>query len=294
MSVYDGLFTENKIELYYFEEPTYGEFVGETPANIQDELFINCTIAEKGLDIIRKYARPKCRFHSTAKNLTITVNALLIHQPLNIAFDGSDALEPNTVKCKTPIWPLDPEEKFEVVDLDLSINGYNFRGGFNYTFTEPLILHRDVPMAGPIWGNNATTLIGQGFRPIDPKKIYSDKWGPLLTQTMPRDEISDYFWTQRGFENFIEGSGELKAYIYEAVSFPRIDTKMYETITYSQITKPSVKTLDEYPTGKTSSRRMLSDTPYHVTETGGPWYVEVGLDIKIPVANTVGWKKDVT
>ena len=116
-----------------------------------------------------------------AKNITITVNAILLHQPLNIAFDGSDALEPNTVKCKTPIWPLEPEEKFEVVDLDVSINGYNFGGGFNYTFTEPLILHRTVPMAGPIWGNNATTLIGQGFRPINPKKVYSDKWGPLLT-----------------------------------------------------------------------------------------------------------------
>ena len=76
-------------------------------------------------------------------------------------------------------------------------------------------------------------LIGQGFRATDPKKVYSDKWGPLLTQAMPRSEISDYFWTQRGFENTIEGSGELKAYIYEAASFPRIDTKMFESITYS-------------------------------------------------------------
>ena len=111
---------------------------------------------------------------------------------------------------------------------------------------------------------------------------------------MPRDEISDYFWTQRGFENFIEGSGELKAYIYEAISFPRIDTKMYETITYSQIVKASAKTLDEYPTGKVESRRMLSDTPYKVTETGGPWYVEVGLDINIPISNTVGFKQSST
>jgi hypothetical protein len=55
---------------------------------------------------------------------------------------------------------LNPEAKFETVKLDVSINGYNFGGGFNYTFTEPLILHRSVPMAGPITGNQATVLIG--------------------------------------------------------------------------------------------------------------------------------------
>ena len=89
----------------------------------------------------------------------MTVSGLILHQPLNIA-DGSDTVEPNTLKCKTPIWPLNPEAKFETVKLDVSINGYNFGGGFNYTFTEPLILHRSVPMAGPITGNNGTVLIG--------------------------------------------------------------------------------------------------------------------------------------
>ena len=128
---------------------------------------------------------------------------------------------------------LPTNQKFETVKLDVSINGYNFGGGFNYTFTEPLILHRTVPMAGPYTGNNATVLIGQGFRPRDPKKIFSDKWGPLLTQVMEKDAVSDYMWTARGFENFVEGAGELKAYIYEAIAFQRIDTRMYETITYS-------------------------------------------------------------
>ena len=50
---------------------------------------------------------------------------------------------------------------------------------------------------------------------------------------MPKADVSDYMWTQRGFENFIDGAGELKAYIYEAIAFSRIDTRMYETITYS-------------------------------------------------------------
>jgi len=110
---------------------------------------------------------------------------------------------------------------------------------------------------------------------------------------MPHDDISDYMYTQKTFENTIEGSGELKAYIYEAVSFPRIDTRMYESITYSQIYKYSARTFEATPTGIAGSR-MLSSSHYNVAQTGGPWYAEVGLDINIPVANTVGWKTNVT
>ena len=194
VSVYSDIFTDNRIELYYFEEPTYGNYSGETPANIQDELFIDTTLVVRDLENVRRHANPKCRFSNG--NKSITVNALLLHQPLNIAFDGGDALEPNTVKCKTPIWSLDPEQTSETVKLDISINGANFGGGFNYTFTEPLLLHRTVPMAGPVSGNSRTMLIGQGFRATDPTKVYSDKWGPIQTQLMHRDEISDYMYTK--------------------------------------------------------------------------------------------------
>ena len=107
---------------------------------------------------------------------------------------------------------------------------------------------------------------------------------------MPKADVSDYMWTQRGFENFIDGAGELKAYIYEAIAFSRIDTRMYETITYSQITKPAAKVLDEFPRG----RRSLSDIKYKVAETGGPWHVEVGIDKKIPLSNTIGFKANQT
>jgi hypothetical protein len=106
---------------------------------------------------------------------------------------------------------------------------------------------------------------------------------------MERDQVSDYMWTARGFENFIEGAGELKAYIYEAISFPRIDSRMYETITYSRINKPAAPVLDEFPRG-----RALSDIKYKVAETGGPWYVEVGVDKKIPLSNTIGYRANET
>ena len=33
--------------------------------------------------------------------------------------------------------------------LDIAVNGQDFRGGFDFYFTQELILDRIVPMAGP-------------------------------------------------------------------------------------------------------------------------------------------------
>ena len=47
--------------------------------------------------------------------------------------------------------------------------------------------------------------------------------------------------------------------------------------------------LDEFPRG-----RALSDIKYKVAETGGPWYIEVGVDKKIPLSNTIGYRANET
>ena len=61
----------------------------------------------------------------------------------------------------------------------------------------------------------------------------------------------------------IDGSEELKAYIYEAVRFPRVDTPMIESSTYHSI----------YMTTPRLHR-------WNRTQ-GGPYYVEVGKNTKI-------------
>jgi len=68
-----------------------------------------------------------------------------------------------------------------------------------------------------------------------------------MTQVMPRKSVSDYFWEKKAFENIIPGNEEIKAYLYEASSYPRVDTDMFETITYSQIYRPSNRLLKEIP-----------------------------------------------
>ena len=122
------------------------------------------------------------------------MDAILVYTPLVSAYDGSDTLEPNSMKIKTPEWVLKPGQNRQQVKLDLSINGYNFAGNFDFIFTEPLILHRSVPMAGPLTVNSNTFLIGQGFRPLSPKLNYNVKWGPIMTDIIPRGDVANYEW----------------------------------------------------------------------------------------------------
>ena len=64
-SVYENDFTNNRVALYYYDEPTYDHYSGgETPANIQTEIFIGTHIAQYDIQNIRKYGQPKARFMS--------------------------------------------------------------------------------------------------------------------------------------------------------------------------------------------------------------------------------------
>ena len=87
-----------------------------------------------------------------------------------------------------------PEQTQQKVKLDIALNGQNFVGNFDFTFTEPLIIHRSVPMAGPLEGESSTLLIGQGFRPLDVNLNYDVKWGTIETQVLPRREVQDYYF----------------------------------------------------------------------------------------------------
>lgn len=226
---------------------------------------------------------PKARF--TYGEKSITVDAVMLHTPLVSAYDGSDFLEPNAIKIKTPMWELAPGATKEDTKLEVSLNGYNFIGSFEFIFTEPLILHRTVPMAGPLTVNTNTFLIGQGFRSNNPKFNYNVKWGTIMSDEMPRPDIKDYQWDLERFMNTIEGSDNLRAYIYEASRFARVDTAMFTETEYRSVYRYSDRLID--PQGSKITP-VGSDVPYKTAYNGGPWYVEVGRDISIPTMNTLG------
>jgi len=149
------------------------------------------------------------------------------------------------------------------------VNGQHFSGGLDFTFTRKLLIHRDVPMAGPLAGYTDTLLIGQSFRALKANKEYSAKWGPISTDPMKKAEISDYAYTKEGYENTIPGSEEITAYWYEATSIPRVDTTMDSSQKYTSVYHRSPPILNAKP--------YAGNTTY-TTHYGGPWYVEVGVE----------------
>lgn len=91
------------------------------------------------------------------------------------------------MNCKIPKWDLINGNN---VKLDLSVNGFDFTGNFDYTFTENLVLNRIVPMAGPLsLSTTPLRLIGLGFKPTDPSLEIDYKWGPVLTSSLARPSI---------------------------------------------------------------------------------------------------------
>lgn len=119
-------------------------------------------------------------------------------------------------------------------------------------------------MAGPVQGDAKTRIIGQGFKP---SKSHVDlKWGVVETGVIQKEEVVDYVYQKYQFENMVEGSEEIKAYVYEAANFARVDTTMVEERSYHAVYMQSTK--------------LSWWTKTH----GGPYYVEVGNDIRIEVA----------
>lgn len=70
-----------------------------------------------------------CRF--TAEDGTVMyTKAKMISVPV-----GAVGEKPNTLQCPTPKWDLHgkPSEKCK---LDLSLNGQDYKGGFDFTFVQ--------------------------------------------------------------------------------------------------------------------------------------------------------------
>lgn len=116
-------------------------------------------------------------------------------------------------------------------------------------------------MAGPLEGGSKTRIIGLGYKPRN--NNVDLKWGVISTDTIIKEQVTEYVYNRYAFENMIEGSDELKAYIYEAQRFPRVDLPMIEQNTYYSIylTTPRIQKWNQ--------------------THGGPYYVEVGKNQKV-------------
>jgi len=128
-AVYENDFTENNIDIYYYEEPFYeGPDKSETPGNVPTQLFTKTDFKNNDMDRFKRLANFTCRYKSENGTVKYT-KAYMIRYPLE-ASGG----KPNSVQCKTPEWDLG-DKPFEKVKFDIAVNGQDFHGNFDFTFT---------------------------------------------------------------------------------------------------------------------------------------------------------------
>lgn len=183
-----------------------------------------------------KHGKPMCRFTGSSGHVMYT-EGIFVHSKKAEQVNDTSKL-PNSIRCTTPVWTDSSKVK-----LDLSLNGYDFSGDIDYTFGDLLLLHRVVPMAGPIsTSTQSTRLLGQGFRPNDANLQYENKWGVLETNTIQKSQVHDYRYY---FSSWLtidgEENQELHCYWYEAANHARVDSELYDGNTYHMYGQSSPK-----------------------------------------------------
>lgn len=118
VSVYNDDYTENFIEVMFYSEPNYTKISAtESPANIEQMIFINTTFHDSEIANIIKYADPKCRFKLDSSHIEYTT-ARIISYP----FANDPTAKPNHIICKSPSWSL-VSSSGDQVKFDVSVNG---------------------------------------------------------------------------------------------------------------------------------------------------------------------------
>ena len=126
-SVYGDDFTDSTVQLFYYQEPAYlGLSTDESPANVENQIFIQTDFKNNPIDRLQKNANFTCRFTSSDGRVMYT-KGQMERYPLE---PGT----PNAIQCKSPRWDLKGKD-FEQARLDIAVNGQDFRGGFSFYFS---------------------------------------------------------------------------------------------------------------------------------------------------------------
>lgn len=65
-SVYGNGFTDNNVELFYYDDPDYtGVNLDESPASVETPLYIKSDFKKNPMDRLEKYSNYTCRFMSS-------------------------------------------------------------------------------------------------------------------------------------------------------------------------------------------------------------------------------------
>lgn len=174
-SVYGDVFTENNIEIWYYNDPIF-ESINEngSPRNLNKPIFAKTDFKWDSNDPkkFKKYGNFSCRFTSLDGQRVVYTKARMEVLPWG---SGDENSLPTHMRCNTPKW-----NQTEPAKLDYSINGQDYSGDFMFYFYDILDLYRIVPMAGPNIGSTRVKLYGSGF--TCGKEDVKVRWGVLDTE----------------------------------------------------------------------------------------------------------------
>ena len=151
--------------------------------------------------------------------------------------------------------------------MDISVNGQDFAGNFNFTFYDSLDLYRIAPMSGPNIGGTRVNMIGSGFSSAKDEVFF--RWGVLETERTQKDQVLDYIWNEQNFllNTMLPGSEVLLAFKKETYNFM---IKNHNTTEGQKL--------------KTTTGHAPHLPNWNFTH-GGPIYVAVGEHLQVNVTN---------
>ena len=183
VSVFNDKFTQNHIKVFYYDDPTFKGVIPSTaPANTQSPLMIETDFKFKknNAEVLLEYSEFKCRFRSQDGKEEIFTQGQAITYPFKVGAD------PTHIKCNTPVWPLNGRTS-ERVKFDVTTNGNNYYGNFDFVFTDKMEILRVSPLSGPNEGGSDVQLVGSGFKANEDVIV---KWGVINQQMLDKESVT--------------------------------------------------------------------------------------------------------
>ena len=189
VAIYNDDFTNNQVNVFYYEDPTIIKDVDSSSAEglhltpyskaaLKDSLIdsIPCNLdtfipipvdgseIERHLDEINKYAKYTCMYEVNGKKKM--TDGVYTKFPLNNTVH-------NLFLCQSPKFI---NEVSDSAKIRISLNGYDFSDDFySIALTDPVNIYKIVPPCGPIEGGTNVKIYGTGFQNNE-KSVF--KWGP--------------------------------------------------------------------------------------------------------------------
>ena len=288
----DGEFVNTKIDLFYYTEFAFKNISTKfSYSNEEKPIMIETDFKwGKGNDYeqFRRYGNFTCRFMSTTTDppIQVIVPAVMETSPIGAYLPQQ---EPNQIRCRTPKW-----NNTEVVNLEVSANGFDYMGNFQMTIVENLKALKISPMAGPIEGGTKVKLYGYGFSQSIPKEQEVHiRFGTIETQVMDKSGVEEQVkWNDDGYHDElnipkgllqkaeandvkIEDDTALRSYSWAVApdiskSYSKIapDVRSMGGPVYIQLSEkiPTPSTIHQFNTVSSNKKRLLSSGANTYTE----------------------------